>query len=253
MDTQKPSFSPFASGGGGYGGIEDPRLTKIDEIIYMTYVAYDGIHPPRVALTSISDTDFHSQNWNWKDPVLISPPGVVDKNACILPEKVGGKYVIFHRIFPDILVDFVDNLDFDGTKFLEGEYKIKPREDYWDSRKIGVGATPIKTDSGWLLIYQAVGDGDPGRYKVGAMILDQNDPTKVLYRSKMPVIEPDEHYENEGHKSGVVYPCGAVKLKDDLIVYYGGADTVVCAATENFNYFVEKLKEHKELDIDRHF
>ncbi len=249
MGIRESSFSPFASGGGGYGGIEDPRITKIDETIYMTYVAYDGINPPRVALTSISEGDFHSQNWNWKDAVLISPPGLVDKNACILPEKIGGKYVIFHRIFPDILVDFVDNLEFDGTKFLKGEYKIEPREDYWDSRKIGIGATPIKTDDGWLLIYHAVGDKDPGRYKIGAMILDHNNPTKVLYRTKMPVIEPDEHYENEGYKSGVVYPCGAVKLKDDLIVYYGGADTVVCAATENFDYFVKKLKEHKEEDI----
>ncbi len=244
-----PTFSPFASGGGGYGGVEDPRVTKIDERIYMTYVAYDGMSPPRVALTSISEGDFHNQNWNWKTPVLISPPGVVDKNACILPEKIDGKYVIFHRIFPDILVDFVDDLNFDGTKFLKSDYKISPRVNYWDSRKIGVGATPIKTDDGWLLIYQAVGDNDPGKYKIGAMILDKDDPTKVIYRSKKPIIEPDESYENEGHKAGVAYPCGAVKLKDNLIVYYGGADTVVCAAHENLEYFINKLKEHKEEDI----
>lgn len=251
--TSISTYSPFASGGGGYGGVEDPRVTKIDKRIYMTYVAYDGMSPPRVALTSISEGDFYNQNWNWEKPVLISPPGVVNKNACILPEKIDGKYVIFHRIFPDILVDFVDDLYFDGTKFLKGDYKISPRINYWDSRKVGVGATPIKTDAGWLLIYQAVGDHDPGKYKIGAMILDMDDPTKVICRSKKPIIEPDQEYENNGYKAGVAYPCGAVKKDGELIVYYGGADTVVCAAHENFDYFIEKLKEHKEEDIVRSF
>lgn len=248
-----PAYSPFASGGGGYGGVEDPRVTKIDKRIYMTYVAYDGMRPPRVALTSISEGDFHNQKWNWGEPVLISPPGVVNKNACILPEKIDGKYVIFHRIFPDILIDFVDDLNFDGTKFLKGDYKISPRINYWDSRKVGVGATPIKTDAGWLLVYQAVGDNDPGKYKIGAMILDKGDPTKVIYRSKKPIIEPDQEYENNGYKAGVAYPCGAVEKDGELIVYYGGADTVVCAAHENFDYFIKKLKEHKEEDIVRSF
>ena len=249
----RPTFSPFASGGGGYGGVEDPRITKIDDRIYMTYVAYDGSNPPRVALTSINDNDFHNQIWNWEKPVLMSPPGVVDKNACILPEKIGGKYVIFHRVFPNILIDFVDDLKFESTKFLKGTHKIAPRENYWDSRKIGVGATPIKIKDGWLLIYQAIGDDDPSRYKMGAMILDKHNPTKVLFRSKKPIVEPDEYYENEGYKAGVVYPCGAIKLNGNLIVYYGGADTVVCAAHENFDYFMDKLKEHKEEDIARGF
>lgn len=252
-DRNYPSFSPFESGGGGNGGIEDPRVTKIDGRIYMTYVAYDGANPPRVALTSIGENDFRNQNWNWKEPVLITKPGEVNKNACVLPEKIGGKYVIFHRVFPDILIDFVDDLNFGGDRFLEGQYKISPKEDSWDSRKIGIGATPIKTRDGWLVIYQAVGDNDPGKYKVGAMILEINDPTKVIFRSKSPIIEPVEHYENEGYKSGVVYPCGAVKLKDELIVYYGGADSVVCAANENFDYFMKNLKEHKEENIRAKF
>jgi len=254
LTRRGPVISPYTSGGGGFGGVEDPRITKIDERIYMTYVAYDGVNPPRVALTSIHEEDFHKNNWDWREPVLISPPGIVDKNACILPEKVNGKYVIFHRIFPDILVDYVDSLNFDGkSKFLTGEHKIQPRDFAWDSRKIGVGATPIKTNDGWLLIYQAVGDHDPGRYKIGAMILDKTDPTKVLYRSKKPILEPDMHYENEGYKAGVVYPCGAIRKDRELIVYYGGADTVVCAASENFNFFMNKLKAHKEDDIVKKF
>lgn len=228
--------------GGGYGGCEDPRLTRIGDLIYMTYVAFDGANPPRVALTSITVDDFLNQRWLWEKPVLISPPGVVDKNAVIFPEKIHGKYVIMHRIYPDILIDFVDSLEFDGTTWLKGRYKISPRPTMWDSRKIGAGAPPIKTRDGWLLIYQAVGNQDSGKYKIGAMLLDLDDPRKVLYRSNAPILEPVEKYENEGFKSGVVYPCGAIVKNDNLYVYYGGADSYVCVATANLNDFLTELK-----------
>jgi predicted GH43/DUF377 family glycosyl hydrolase len=229
--------------GGGWGGCEDPRLTKIDDRVFMTYVAFDGYSPPRVALTSIHINDFLAKSWQWQMPVLISPPGVVDKNACILPEKINSKYVIFHRIFPNILIDFVDDLNFDGkTRFLKGEFRIRPRAAYWDSRKVGAGAPPIKTKDGWLLIYHGIGERDPGRYKIGAMLLDLKDPTRVLARSKEPILEPEVWYENEGWKSGVVYPCGAVVMGDRLLVYYGGADRVACVASakldELLNHFV---------------
>ena len=237
-------LSTYASGGGGYGGVEDPRLTKIGKKIYMTYVAYDGMGPPRVALTSIAVSDFRKKNWKWETPMVISKPNVVDKNAVIFPEQIAGKFCIMHRIFPNILIDYVDSLDFDGKTYLPGEYKISPRNLYWDSRKIGAGAPPIKTDSGWLLIYQAVGNDDPSRYKIGAMLLDLADPTKVLARSDRPILTPSENYENEGYKYGVVYPCGAVVLDDDLLVYYGGADTVSCVARANLASFVSDLTQH---------
>ena len=229
--------------GGGCEGCEDPRTTRLGDKVYMTYVAFNGYDPPRIALTSIKLTDFLAKRWLWEKPVLISPPGVVDKSACILPEKINGKYVIFHRIFPNILIDYVDSLEFGEGQYLKGEHKIEPRSPmWWDSRKIGVGAPPIKTKDGWLLIYQAVDDKDSSHYKVGAMLLDINDPAKVLYRSRYPIIEPEEWYENEGFKTGVVYPCGAVIIKDQLFVYYGGADSHVCVATANLDQFLEKLK-----------
>ena len=237
-------LSAYASGGGGYGGVEDPRLTKIGKKIYMTYVAYDGMGPPRVALTSIAVSDFRKKNWKWETPMVISKPNVVDKNAVIFPEQIAGKFCIMHRIFPNILIDYVDSLDFDGKTYLPGEYKISPRNLYWDSRKIGAGAPPIKTDSGWLLIYQAVGNDDPSRYKIGAMLLDLEDPTKVVARTMHPILQPDEGYENEGYKSGVAYPCGAVNKDGTLLVYYGGADTVSCVARANLASFVSDLTQH---------
>jgi beta-1,2-mannobiose phosphorylase / 1,2-beta-oligomannan phosphorylase len=239
----------FASGGGCFGGCEDPRITKVDDKFYMTYVAYNGWAPPRVALTSIKVDDFLKHNWNWDKPVLISKPGVVDKNAAVLPEKINGKYVVFHRIFPNILIDYVDDMHFDGNTFLKGEYKIEPNYNSWDSRKVGVGAPPIKTEDGWLVIYHAVGDHDSARYKMGAMVLDHNDPTKVLYRTKSPILEPREWYENEGYKSGVAYPCGAVAMNDMLHVYYGGADTVVCVASANIHDFLNHIKQSGTADL----
>lgn len=241
-DDKKTAPAYMYISGGGYGGVEDPRLTKIDGRIFMTYVAFDSYSPPRLALTSISVDDFLNHRWLWERPVLISPPGVVDKNGCILPEKINGQYVIFHRIYPNILIDFVDHLNFDGTWWLKGEHKIEPREAKWDSRKVGVGAPPLKTEEGWLLIYQAVGNQDPGKYKIGAMLLDLDNPTKVLHRTNAPIVEPSEWYENEGFKAGVVYSCGTVIIDGTLFVYYGGADSVVCVATANLKDFLTELK-----------
>jgi beta-1,2-mannobiose phosphorylase / 1,2-beta-oligomannan phosphorylase len=237
----------YMSGGGGMGGCEDPRITRIDDRVYMTYVAYNGRTQPRVALSSIPIDDFLNHRWNWKKPVLITPPHIVDKNACILPEKIGGKYVIFHRVYPNILIDFVDDMDFDGkTRWLTGQYEIPIRalSSDWDNHKVGAGPPPLKTKYGWLLIYQAVGRNDGYRYKIGAMLLDLKDPTKVLARSRKPILEPNAWYENEGLKAGVVYPCGAAIIDSQLIVYYGGADMVVCAASVKLNGFVEELSTH---------
>lgn len=248
----KPNPSPYVSGGGGWGGCEDPRLTQIEDRVYLTYVAYNGWSEPRVALSSISVDDFLNQEWNWDEPVLISRPGEINKNACILPEKVNGKYVIFHRVFPDMLIDYVDDLNFDGkSKWLKTIHRIKPRRNYWDSRKIGIGPPPIKTPLGWLVIYQGVGEQDPTRYKIGAMLLDLNDPAKVIARAKKPILEPEEHYENGGWKRGVVYPCGAVIINDKLFVYYGGADAFVGVAAADLTDFLNSLIKKKEPRVER--
>ncbi len=236
--------------GGSYSGCEDPRVTKIGDRLYMIYVAFNGWEGPRLALTSILYEDFLSKNFLWEKPVLISPPGVIDKSGCLLPEKINDKYVIFHRIYPDILIDFVDDLEFDGTTWLKGEFKISPRANMWDSRKVGAGAPPIKTNEGWLLIYQGVTDADDSKYKVGAMLLDLKDPTKVLYRTNHPIIEPTEHYENGLAKFGIVYPCGAIVIKDQLLVYYGGSDSVTCVASASLSEFLKELKGTSEAKLN---
>ncbi len=239
--------------GGGWGGAEDPRVVRIGDTIYMMYVAFEGWDSVRIALTSISVDDFMHERWSWKPPVLISAPGTVNKNWLLFPEKINGKYVILHSIAPQVAVEYIESLDsFTGATFIKSLRKGGPqpgREGKWDGLLRGAGAPPLKTRLGWLLLYHALDVADPGRYKLGAMILDVNDPTKVLYRSAAPILSPDEVYENNG-KPGIVYASGAVIRGDDVYVYYGGADRVVCVATaplaDLLDYIVTgKPKEYK--------
>lgn len=233
--------------GGGLSGCEDPRLTEIDGRVYLTYVAFNGYNLPRIALTYISVEDFLNHRWNWSPPKLISRPGEINKSCVIFPEKINGKYVIFHRVFPNLLIDFVDDLEFRDGMYLKGEYAIEPRANTWDSRKIGAGATPIKTEEGWLLITYGVDNRDAGKYKIGAMLLDLDDPTTVLYRTDVPMLEPEEWYENKGHKAGVAYPGGAILKDGTVFVYYGGADTFSCVAYQKLDIILGVLKKGSKI------
>jgi len=244
FEVRNPGLPRYLSpSGGGYGGCEDPRATFIEGKIYITYTSWNGYEAPRVALTSISVEDFLRKNWNWGRSVLISSPGQTNKNWVIFPEKINGKFAILHSITPEILIDYFDNLDFDGRTFIKSQHTAPFRKGAWDSRVRGVGPPPLKTKDGWLVIYHAIDEKDPGRYKIGAMLLDLKNPEKILYRSSAPILAPDEIYENEGYKSGIIYSCGATIIDDTLLVYYGGADTVGCVASANLNQFLSDLKK----------
>ncbi|MDO8620142.1 MAG: glycosidase [bacterium] len=233
----------YSSGGGWNGGCEDPRLTKIDDRVYMLYTSFDGWSAIRIALTSISFDDFIRKRWYWSKPVFISPPGTINKNWVLFPEKIKGKYAILHGISPRIGIDYVKALtEFDGTNYIRSATPSgKGNADSWDTSLRGVGPAPIKTEYGWLVLYHAMDVKDPNRYKLGAMLLDLAEPTKIIAKAKNPVLEPDEWYENEGFKSGVVYACGAAVVDDTLFVYYGGADKVVCVASANLPLFLKEL------------
>lgn len=231
----------------GLSGCEDPRITKIGERFYMCYTAFDAKNPTRVALTSIKVEDFLNHNWNWGKPVLISPPGINDKNACILPERVDEKYVIFHRIEPCIWVDFVDDLIFEENEWINGNAWFRPRTDSWDSKKIGIAGPPIKMKTEWLMLYHGVSELDR-KYRVGAILLESKDPAQAMARTDEPLLEPEMDYEKEGQVGNVVFPCGAVVIDNDLFVYYGGGDRVVAVATMNFFKLEEELLASREID-----
>lgn len=230
---------------GGNSGCEDPRLTKIGKTIYMLYTAYDGTHVPRVAMTSISVGDFQKQNWNWTKPVLISPPNVDDKDAAIFPKKIKGKYAILHRIGLSIWIDFVDELlfgDASPTKhWLDGKILMSPRQGERDSKKIGIAGPPIETEEGWLLIYHGVSKKADNHYHLRAALLDPRDPTKVIVRTKDPILEIDASYEKFGIVPNVVFSCGSAVVGGKLFVYYGGADKVLGVATIKLADLLKRL------------
>ena len=145
---------------------------------------------------------------------------------------------------PNIQIDFRDDLDFAGGDYLQTSAAIPVSARGWDSRKIGAGPPPLLTEEGWLLIYYGVDDAMDDEYHIGAMLLDLKQPEKILYRSSAPILAPDEVYENEGYKSGVIYSCGAVVVDDTLLVYYGAADTVGCVASADLKQFLSDLKKN---------
>lgn len=235
------NFNSYSSGG-SWLGCEDPRITRVEneDQLYMTYTAV-GDGQLRVALTSIKVNNFLNKKWHWKKPVFISPPNQIHKNWVIFPEKINGYYAILHSLNPEVLVDYFENLDFDGKTFIQSYYGGKIEKNCWDSLIKGAGPPPIKTQYGWLLFYHAIDKNDANKYKAGAMILDLKDPRKLLLRSKTPILEPQEIYENNGYKPGIVYVSGAIVKNGDLLIYYGGADSYVCVASCNLKKFLEDL------------
>lgn len=240
--------------GSSYCGIEDPRVTIIDNKIYITYVAFNGIDVPGIAITSIRLKDFLNFNFEFEEPKLISPPAIPDKGGAILEEKINNKYVLFHRIFPNIWIDYKDTLNFGENEFIFGKAAIKIRIDKWDSRKIIVGAPPIKTDFGFVLFYNGVSGWDDlftsfgldkskvkyedgYKYKIGIMVLDKENIEKVIYRCEEPLIVPSEWYEGN-----ITYCCGAVLDKDKFFIYYGASDKYVSVATVEKSLIKEKVR-----------
>lgn len=208
------------------GGCEDPRLTLLDQQCIMTYTALHDLvsSTHQIALTSIATDDLLNKQWNWGKK---STPfeGVRNKDAVILPRKIGGHYAMFHRIDPDICIAYSRDLQ----NWFDIKAIIGPRLKKWDSWKVGAAGPPIEIREGLLFIYHGV--NFQKIYCLGAILLDKNDPEQVLYRSENPILEPVADYERFGRVPNVVFSCGSILVDDKLLVYYGGADTVVCVAT----------------------
>jgi predicted GH43/DUF377 family glycosyl hydrolase len=226
----------------GNSGVEDPRITRIDDTYHMFYTAVDAEGPPRVAHSSIQAKDFLAGRFDrFSFPTLISPPGIDDKDACLFPEKIGGTFIVMHRIQPSIDINFLDSLDFDGPHgFLTHNPFVFPRRGMWDSAKIGINSIPVRTDEGWLVLYHGVSENDHA-YRIGALLLDLEHPDRVIGRSHHPIFEPTEPYEKEGVVPNVVFPCGAIIRSGKLVIYYGGADRVIGVASISLKKLLKQL------------
>ncbi|KJS16614.1 MAG: hypothetical protein VR69_08510 [Peptococcaceae bacterium BRH_c4b] len=221
-------------------GVEDPRATIIDNKIYMLYTAYDGVIA-QVSAAAIELDDLLNKRFDKWERKGLAFQGIWDKDAILFPEKINGKYIIYHRIEPSIWVLHLDKLEFPAPK-IEHSIILGPRSGWmWDSLKVGAGSQPIKTEYGWLLIYHGV---DRNRvYRLGVVLTDIDNPERLLYRSPNPVLSPETEYEigkeGESWVPNVVFTCGAVPATDkevldagdEILVYYGAADTHICLAT----------------------
>ena len=250
VSQRSPSYMPLAyntaqyASGGGWGGVEDPRAVVLDNRLYISFSAFEGWNSIRMTLTSLGLRDLQSERWHWKIPFAISPPGQTHKNWVLFPEKIGGKFAILHALTPRILVAYVDSLEYLSTHPIQSNNVRSGYPGAWDEFVRGAGAPPIKTNEGWLLLYHGMKPDEGAGYNVGAMLLDLQDPSKVLYRSAQPILTPTEWYENDW-KPGVVYASGAVVFGSDLLVYYGGGDKYTGVARANLHNFLHKLT-HKQ-------
>lgn len=222
----------------GNSGCEDPRTVVIDDTLYMTYTAYDGVRAPRGAITSISVEDFRARRFEkWTKPLLVTPDEVDDKDLSLLPERLKGNYLVYHRIDGRVCADLLEDLS-SGKRVSRCIEVMGPREGMWDAAKVGIAAPPIKVEGGWLMFYHGV--SRRSRYRVGAMLVDESGTT-VIARSADPLFEPSEDYEKEGEIGNVVFPCGIVVRGDTVFMYYGGGDKVLGVATGSLSRILSAL------------
>lgn len=202
-------------------GIEDPRITCIEGTYCIDYVA---VSPLGVTTVLVSTHDFRS----FERHGVIFPPE--NKDVALFPEKIGGRYYALHRPHSPLfgrndvwLAESPDLLCWGNHRHLIGT-----RDGLWDEKRIGAGAPPVRVDKGWLEVYH--GADRHNRYCLGALLLDADEPWKVLARSAMPILAPEAEYECSGFFGHVVFTCGLLCEANRLKLYYGAADTTTCYA-----------------------
>ncbi|MCK9524984.1 MAG: glycosidase [Limnochordia bacterium] len=199
-------------------GVEDPRLSKLDDTFYMLYTAFGGRSwdDHRIAMASSQDLR------TWKRHGIVLDES--NKDAALLETKINGKYMLFHRRLPHIWCAFSDNL----KEWHDHQIIMETIPNGWEENKIGLAGQPIATHQGYLMLYHAV--DDQKTYRLGAALLDGENPTKVVRRLPEPIFGPELAWEKAGHVPNVVFSCGQVIKDDFLYVYYGGADRVIGVA-----------------------
>ncbi len=213
-------------------GVEDPRICRIDGRYYITYSAYSR-HGVRIGLARTDD--FSSV----ERVALITPCDV--RNVVLFPERIGGRYARLERphsgIAPwSIWVSYSPDLVHWG----DARVVIKPAPYHWDEMKVGPGATPVRTDRGWLHIYHGAFETMGGAvYRLGVALHDLEDPARILGVADDWILEPEDPWERSGYVPNVVFCCGAVPEPDGTLkIYWGAADTVICVGSASIDELV---------------
>lgn len=237
------------------GGVEDPRLVKLGDYYYLTYASrpfppgqywrddkiicgFKPEHGPRALIynSTISHLAISKDLRTWKKLGPITDSRFDDRDVIIFPEKINNQYVMISRGMercgegypnqnPAIYISYSDDLLYwDNYEFLmQGEV-------WWEDAKIGASTPPIKTKDGWLLVYHGVSTKDLD-YRVGVVLLDLENPSRILKRTKNYIMEPEFEYETAGYYNGCVFPTGIVLKDNTIFIYYGAADKNIGVAT----------------------
>jgi len=216
-------------------GVEDPRATLIDGVWHITYVS---VSRWGVTTSLATTTDFRSFE---REGVIFLPD---HKDVVLFPRKVGGQYAALTRPMPQsfsrilgIWIAFSDDLLHWGGH----ETLALPRWGYWDELRTGASAVPFETDHGWVELYHGVDRNMT--YSMGALLLDPDDPRRVIARSPSPILQPSEPYERMGLFNDTIFSCGHIDLGGGRIrMYYGAADSVIAAADFDVNEIVRSLE-----------
>ncbi len=259
-------------------GVEDPRIVYLDGAYYLFYSAYDGYesllaYAVSSDLMSFKKMGLVTPRLTWDEAEDIFRNAHVreeyshfealykdtrgqrvllwEKDACLFPKKINGKFALLHRIMPGIQIVYFDDFsqlteDF-WKDYLEklGDFIVLDPIYPFESNKIGLGCPPIETEDGWLLITHGVEDTPNGLvYHAGAALLDLKNPLKVIGRLKEPLFSPKEKWEKEGVVNNVVFPTGAVVRDGRIFIYYGAADTLIAAKSVDLNSLLEELKKN---------
>ncbi|MBN2048727.1 MAG: glycosidase [Anaerolineaceae bacterium] len=221
-------------------GVEDPRVVEIDGTFFMTYTAYgsqvaEGCIPTHAG-GSITPMIAKSTNLIQWEKVGHITVGEDNKDHFLFPRKINGRYVAFHRRHPNVWIAYSDNLiDWDPAEMKE---VYGPRSgDVWDAKSVGSNGIPIETPHGWLQINH--GYNHDHIYKFGVVLLDLDDPSKVIRRPTTAIFEPEELWELRGDVPNVVFSNANPLVGDTVYVYYGGGDHVIGLATAKLDDLID--------------
>jgi predicted GH43/DUF377 family glycosyl hydrolase len=213
-------------------GIEDCRISQIDDTYYLTYTA---VSDSGVGVALRTTKDFK----NYEHAGMILPPH--NKDCAIFEEKIDGKFYALHRPSSNEIggnyIWLAESLN--GLHWGNHQCIIKTRTGSWDSARVGAGAAPIRTEKGWLEIYH--GANEKHQYCLGAFLMDIKDPSKILGRTIEPIMLPTEKYELSGFFGFVVFTNGHIVNVDELTMYYGAADEFVCGAKFSINEILSAI------------
>lgn len=214
-------------------GMEDPRITQIEDTYYINYTA---VSKNGAATALISTKDFV----NFKRHGIIFAPE--NKDVTIFPEKINEKYIAFNRPVPKAIgnpdIWMAESPDLVHWGKQRHFYGVSD-EETWDNGRIGGGAVPFKTEKGWIKIYHAADKNN--RYCLGAFLLDKDDPYKIIGKTNKPILQPEMEYEINGFFGNVIFTCGCLYENGIVKIYYGAADDKICLAEIELNDILKAM------------